>query len=237
MKETATEQARIAAVYEAYRAAGHATGKWSPSNPGNAAILRERMSALVEMLGRAGIHPLQDMNILEIGCGDGQVIGELLQIGASPARITGLDLLEERIAVARASHPDIRFLCGDASRLDIPDRSVDLVVVFTVFSSILDSDLRLSIAREAERVLRPGGAVGWYDFMRNNPSNPNVRGMGKAEIARLFPGFRIALSRVTLAPPIARHLGALTRVAYPLLASLPLLRTHYVGVLVKGSRE
>jgi hypothetical protein len=82
-------------------------------------------------------------------------------------------------------------------------------------------------------VLRPGGAVLWYDFRYGNPRNPNVRGLRRAEIAALFPGFDERLELVTLMPQLARRLGRITSVAYPALARLRPLRTHYVGLLIK----
>jgi hypothetical protein len=35
----------------------------------------------------------------------------------------------------------------------------------------------------------------------------------------------------TMRPPIAYHLGLFTDWAYPILASLPVLRSHYFGLL------
>jgi hypothetical protein len=82
------------------------------------------------------------------------------------------------------------------------------------------------------RVLTQGGAVLWYDFMYDNPRNPDVRGVRRREIAALFPGFSLDLVRITLAPPIARRIPVpLLPICYPLLAAFPVLRTHYLGVL------
>ena len=85
------------------------------------------------------------------------------------------------------------------------------------------------------RVLKPAGAIIWYDFRVDNPRNPNVRGIGAREIRSLFPGCAVRLSRVTLAPPIAR---AFVRLSWPLalmLESVPFLRTHYLALIRKAS--
>lgn len=73
----------------------------------------------------------------------------------------------------------------------------------------------------------------WYHFRYNNPTNPNVRGMTKRLIRRFFPDFRMKLHSITLLPPLARRLGRLTPVLYPVLAAIPPLRTHYLGVLIR----
>ena len=228
-----SELLRIKSVYGTYRDAGHLDGKWSRANRGNAAIIDERMRMLHAFLLEAAFPSLRDLHILEAGCGSGRVIGDFIDAGALPQHMIGIDLLEDRIAIARQQFPEVRFFCGSASAIDVPSGSQDLILFFTVFSSILDEPLQQSIAREAHRVLRSGGAVVWYDFMRNNPSNPHVRGITKKDIVRLFPDFRRQLVRVTLVPPLARHLGALTSLLYPLLAAVPLLRTHYLGLFVK----
>jgi len=91
------------------------------------------------------------------------------------------------------------------------------------------------VLTEVRRVLMPGGTVLWYDFRYNNPWNPHVRGMTKRHIRQFFPGFEMHLRTITLLPPLARRLGRLTPVLYPLLAAIPPLRTHYLGLLLRRS--
>jgi len=80
-------------------------------------------------------------------------------------------------------------------------------------------------------VLRPGGGLVWYDFRVGNPWNPHVRGMSRRRLRHLFPGWPATLRLVTLLPPLARRLHALTSVLYPVLAAVPPLRTHWAGLL------
>ena len=49
--------------------------------------------------------------------------------------------------------------------------------------------------------------------------------------ARCSPGGMATLRLVTLLPPLARRLHALTPVLYPVLAAVPPLRTHWAGLL------
>ena len=92
-----------------------------------------------------------------------------------------------------------------------------------MLSSILDDGVRHAIASEMLRVLRPGGAVLWYDIRVDNPDNPDVRRVARDEIEALFPGCRVALTRATLAPPLTRLLAPRARVvrAHPGRGALP----------------
>ena len=60
-----------------------------------------------------------------------------------------------------------------------------------------------------------------------------MRGVGEARVRALFPGLKGDLTGVTLVPPLARRLGPLTPIAYPVLASMPPLRSHLLGLLRK----
>lgn len=223
---------RIIKVYQTYEDEV-VQKRWSLDNPGNKAILIERQRAMQEILKTYGFWPLNGFRILDVGCGRGDVLASLQQWGAKPKNLYGVDLLQDRIEEAKRRYPDLNFLCANAEHLEFPDGSFDLVLLFTVFSSILDDAVAQNIAREVARVLRPNGAVLWYDFRYNNPWNPNVRGMTKRHIHQFFPGFEVHLRTITLLPPLARRLGRLTPVLYPFLAAIPVLRTHYLALLVK----
>jgi len=230
---TDQEIQRLVEVYRSYGESRAIQGRWDDGNPGNRAILRERQRAVRSWLAAHSMVPLAGRQILEVGCGSGRVLAGLLELGARPENLHGVDLLPERIAVARQHHPDIDFQLANAEELGFADAQFDLVLLFTVFSSILDDAMAHNIAREVIRVLKPGGAVVWYDLRYDNPRNPNVRGMPATAVRALFPGFDLHIHTVTLLPPLARRLGRATPVLYPALALIPALRTHYLGLLVK----
>jgi len=198
------------------------------------ARIQERHWATLRLLRRYGFHPLGDYRLLDVGCGDGRTLRQFVQWGARPERLAGIDLRADAIRHATALAPQMDLRCGPATELPWPDASFDIVCQHTVFTSILDESQREKVAAEMDRVLRGGGVILWYDFMYNNPSNPNVRGVKKKELRALFPGFALHLRRITLAPPLARWLpGAILPVLYPLLNATLLLRTHYLGLLIK----
>lgn len=228
---TEHEAERLRRVYATYRAGGRETRLWAPGLPGNRAMAAERHRVLGDLLRGAGLLPLAGRTIVEVGCGSGDVLAGLQAFGARPRDLHGVDLLPDRIAEARAAHPDIDFALANAERLPVPDASADVVLAFTVFSSILDPAMAARVAGEMRRILRPDGAVVWYDFRWNNPRNPHVRGLGRRAVRALLPGFEGHWRSLTLLPPLARRLGRATPRAYPLLAAIPALRTHWLAVL------
>jgi len=196
-------------------------------------MLQEREQAVAALLRRAGFESLRGLRILDVGCGMGATLRQLLDYDAEPARLFGLDLLCDRVEVARKLAPHLQFFCGNAGEMPFPDGSFDVVLQFAVFTSILESTLKQAMANEILRVLERGGNFIWYDFIRDNPANPDVRGIGRAEIYRMFPGCSIQLRRITLAPPIARRIAHFSALAYFSLAQFRPLCSHFLGLIHK----
>jgi ubiquinone/menaquinone biosynthesis C-methylase UbiE len=220
---------RLQGVYRGYMR--RVAGRWDSGNRGNAAILAELEQHVADVLAAGGLLPLGERTILDIGCGYGHFLRFLQSLGATPARLHGVDLLPERVERARLTSPELDIQVANAEQLPFTDGSVDLVLLFSVFTSILDERMRMAVAAETRRVLSRGGSILWYDFRFDNPRNPNVKGMRRADVARCFPGAAVELRTVTLLPPLARRLGRLTPALYPRLAALPFLRTHLIGLI------
>ncbi|MBI2862192.1 MAG: GNAT family N-acetyltransferase [Chloroflexi bacterium] len=227
------EAERIKGVYLLYGTDPRERAKRLPGNRGNQAMVAERRARVAEFLLRSDLLPLAGKRIIDVGCGNGDFLGEILVAGATPALLHGVDVLEDRIEAARSHYPEINFLCQDAASLPFPAESFDLVANFTLFSSVLDPDLAQRIAEEEWRILKSGGAILWYDVRYKNPSNPYTRHVGVGELHWLFPKSSLDLETITLIPPLARRFGVFTPILYPLLAAVPVLRTHYIGILRK----
>jgi len=196
--------------------------------------LQERQRALLKLLLRLGLTDLAHLRLLEVGCGAGGNLLELLRLGFAPANLSGAELLPERLAQARAVLPPALMLWGgDASTLDIVPASQDIVFQSTVFSSLLDDDFQQRLAAAMWSWVKPGGGVLWYDFTVNNPRNPDVRGVPLARVQQLFPQAVMTSRRLTLAPPIARAVSRLHPSLYPVFNAFPLLRTHVLVWLQK----
>jgi SAM-dependent methyltransferase len=197
-------------------------------------MVHERQRAMLGLFARHGVTDLSALRLLEVGCGQGGNLLELLRLGFAPDRLSGIELLPERIAQARACLPAaVALYEGDAVQAPIAEASQDIVFVATVFSSLLDDAFQQQLAAAMWRWVRPGGAVLWYDFTVDNPRNPDVRGVPLARLKALFPQGRIDRRRVTLAPPIARAVAPVHPALYTLFNTLPALRTHVLAWIAK----
>ncbi|MCM0609008.1 MAG: methyltransferase domain-containing protein [Ideonella sp. WA131b] len=224
----------VAAMAGRYARRAALAGLYGPLRPEVMQARHERLRVLAALLRRHARAPLGELRLLEVGCGQGGNLLDLIGLGFEPAHLLANELLPERAAAARARLPTaVRVLPGDALALPLPDAGLDLILQSTVFSSLLDPGFRARLAARLWAWLKPGGAVIWYDFAVGNPRNPDVAGMPLAELRRLFPAASIDARRVTLAPPLARRAAALHPALPALLNTVPLLRTHRLAWIAK----
>jgi SAM-dependent methyltransferase len=195
---------------------------------------QERQRAMLRLFARLGWKEFASRRVLEVGCGSGGNLLELLRLGFAPAHLAGVELLAERYAAARQALPEAtRLVHADATQIEVEMGSQDIVYVSTVFSSLLDDGFQQRLAEAMWRWVKPGGGVLWYDFTVNNPRNPDVRGVPIARIRSLFPAGRVEAKQVTLAPPLARLLCPIHPSLYTFANALPLLRTHVLAWIAK----
>ena len=92
--------------------------------------------------------------VLEIGCGTGQLTRQLV---AHRFALTAIDIGPSMIEIARrrVSDPDVAFEVTSFEAFDAPDHSVDLIVSATAFHWI---DPEIAWTKSA-RLLRPGGWI------------------------------------------------------------------------------
>ena len=224
------------AVAERYARRGNAD-RYSALRPDVWQTLQERQRALLQLLASHGITDLSALRLLEVGCGSGGNLLELLRLGFAPQHLTGIELLPDRLEQARHVLPAATALiAGDATAAAIAPASQDFVLQSTVFSSLLDDAFQQRLADAMWVWLKPGGAVIWYDFTFDNPRNADVRGVPLQRVRALFPQGRVQHRRVTLAPPLARVLCRWHPGLYGVFNALPLLRTHVLAWVSKPGR-
>jgi len=94
--------------------------------------------------------------MLDLGTGAGGHIGRFF--ADQGFEVTGIDLSDGAIEVARRLNPEMRFEVADFRSLPQRDDSVDAVVAFYCFIYGSDRDIVDGLS-EARRVLRPGGGL------------------------------------------------------------------------------
>jgi ubiquinone/menaquinone biosynthesis C-methylase UbiE len=200
--------------------------RYNPLLPSVYMAQQEKLRALIRLF-KTELSALDDKAVLEIGCGSGMNLLQLIQLGFRPENLTANELLNERLTLASHNLPSaVKIIKGDASAINMPANSYDIVYQSTVFSSILDDRFQAELASVIWRLLKPGGAILWYDFVYNNPKNNDVRGVPYARIKELFPDASITRQRVTLAPPISRLVTRMHPILYTIFNTAPFLRTH-----------
>ncbi|PKL34088.1 MAG: bifunctional demethylmenaquinone methyltransferase/2-methoxy-6-polyprenyl-1,4-benzoquinol methylase UbiE [Planctomycetes bacterium HGW-Planctomycetes-2] len=123
--------------------------------------------AAVRMAGLRGSEA-----VLDVACGTGDLTRAFADAGA--AEVTGLDFTPQMLRIARtrrlsarqaraAAPALIRYVEGDAMRLDFPDRSFDVVSIAFGIRNVADPARAM---REFRRVLRPGGRLVILEFSR-----------------------------------------------------------------------
>lgn len=211
---------------------------YDPLDPYVCAVRQEQERVLIRCLKRVGQVPVHEKRALEIGCGSGTNLVNLIHLGFQPHNLVGNELLEESLARARSLLPRaVTLIPGDASSLALENESFDIVLQSTVFTSVLDDDFQERLAKRMWTLARPGGGILWYDFTWDNPRNPDVRGVPAKRICRLFPEGVIYRWSLTLAPPIGRRLCRISPALYTVVNAIPLLRTHILCWIQKPRLE
>ena len=234
-KEVPSSRAEAARILEEYRRRAKEIGqdRYAVWQPDVAFTISARTNCAVELLHRMNAFPTAEAPCLEVGYGTLGWLGLLVSWGVKETCLHGMELDPDRAAEASAVLPLADLRTGDACEMPWEDGLFRLIIVSTVFTSILDEGVRRLLAREIVRVLAPGGALLWYDFAYNNPRNPSVRGIKPKEVRELFPELHGPMKRVTLAPPIARAVAPRSLLLASIMEAMPFLRTHVLAVLMK----
>ena len=129
------------------------------------AVLRSLSERVLEIAT-----PRAGERVLDLACGTGIVARSVAPIVGTEGTVVGVDVLPPMLAVARSLPPPagaaIDWREGDATALDLPDASFDLVICQQGLQFFPD---RAATASEVHRVLTPDGrfvAAAWQSIDR-----------------------------------------------------------------------
>lgn len=103
--------------------------------------------------------------ILDVGCGYGRTLNELQQEGF--CNLIGIDFAAGMIERGRQQFPDLDLRVKESEAIDLPDQSVDAVILFAVLTCIRDDEEQRRLIKEIRRMLKPGGILYVNDFLLN----------------------------------------------------------------------
>ena len=208
----------------------NARGYWTLFKPLALFYRHQLERALTRALRREGV-ALEGKRLLEDGCERGNLLRQLLELGASPGRCAAFDRDLEALRDGRArTAAAVHFVCGDAAALPFRAGAFDVVFQSLLFSSLPPGETRERAARELARVLADGGVFVWYDFVeRAKEGLP--RGLELGEVRELFGGWRLSPYKFGLRFRWAHFLVNKSFWLVQTLAALGLARSHYVIIM------
>jgi ubiquinone/menaquinone biosynthesis C-methylase UbiE len=122
-----------------------------------------------------------DELVVDLGCGTGTLVGELCAVLSSTARVIAVDFSERMLTCARekVSDPRVTWVRAHAASLPIPYDGADRIICYSVWPHFDEPDM---VAREAFRVLRPGGLLHvWHSSSRSRINAVHARAGGAIE--------------------------------------------------------
>ena len=110
---------------------------------------QHRYSALIDLV--------KDKRVLDIACGEG--FGSDL-LSRSASSVVGIDIFPQAVdhASSKYKKANLGFQVGNVRQINLPDKSVDVIVSFETIEHVSEEDQRIFLS-EALRVLDPAGVL------------------------------------------------------------------------------
>jgi SAM-dependent methyltransferase len=163
-----------------------------PRHPFGQLVLQHDHEVLVATLNRLAIE-LAGLDILDVGCRNGERLRYLVELGADPHRLAGIDPSARRIRAAQRANPAVCWIHDAKDEFPFPPNCFDMVLQSMIFSGIPEEEDRLSLARRMSRVVRPGGRILWID--RKRDGEDGSKGFSRAKVRDYFPDGKIVYAR------------------------------------------
>lgn len=114
-----------------------------------------------------------DSVILDVGCGYGRTLDELHRLGYR--HMIGMDFSQGMIERGKQQTPYLDLRLKKGPEIDLPDSSVDAVILFAVLTCIKSDGEQKALISEISRVLKPEGILYVNDFIVNSDERNQAR--------------------------------------------------------------
>ncbi len=111
--------------------------------------------------------------VLDYGCGYGRTLDKLYRAGYK--NTLGLDFSGAMIRRGKMLFPHLQLKKTDGRHTNLPDASVDMVLLFALLTCVVEDDVQQELMAEFKRILKPGGMVYVMDFLLNEDERNQKR--------------------------------------------------------------
>ena len=118
----------------------------------------------------------EGVSVLDVASGTGVLFGDYLKCGAS---VTGIDISEEMVKIAKEKFPDVTLICDDAETFSFTGQ-YDVVMIYNAFPHFTDPE---KLFENLTKVLKKGGRL------------TVAHGMSMAELQKCHSGKTEKVSR------------------------------------------
>lgn len=165
---------------------------YHPRHPMGSLYHKHNAEILRKILNNLNID-LRKLKVLDIGCGYGYWLRHLVEFGAQPCNLYGIDISAERIQIAQKMNPAINWLQVEEPPYPFKDQQFDIILQINVISSIPNQQLVKNITNEILRLKTSDGMIFWLDNVFS--LNKKVQCYRLAQIQKFFPDLSVIFKK------------------------------------------